>query len=366
MPKLNVAVLGACGKGGFAWIAQSIILELHNHPYFQVVAGITERASLKGEKLGRGLLKWYEEEPLPPEISNLSLLPPDGDLLRENKNVDLVISALPPQLSRKLDIRLASSGMPVISESPGLRAEPDIPLITPEINVDHLEIIDLQKRRRGWDRGFIIANPGCTYTILALALKPILNKVGIKGAVITTMQAISGAGPDAIPGMGIIDNVIPFIPQEEDKLALELPKILGEISGDRVIPAEIALSATCCRVPVLDGHTMVVSLDCEAPIRREEAINAWQNFTGAPQFMVLPSATDPVLEVVEAEDRPQPRLDRIKGHGRRVTIGRVRVGGALRNGLTFVVVGHNRYRGTFGNTILNAEMLYGKGLLHRN
>jgi aspartate-semialdehyde dehydrogenase len=365
MSKLNVAVLGACGKGGFAWIAQSIIVELFNHPYFQVVAGITERLSLQGKKLNQGLIKWYEERPLLPEISDLPLLPPDGDLLRKTKNVDLVISALPPQLSRRLDIKLASSGMPVISESPGLRAEPDIPLITPDVNADHLDIIAIQKDRRGWDRGFIVANPGCTYTILALALKPILNKVGIKGAVITSMQAISGAGPEAISGLAIIDNVVPYIPQEEDKLAIELPKILGKINDDKFIPHDIALSSTCCRVPVLDGHTMVVSIECETPINYEDAIDAWRSFVGDPQVMSLPSASDPVLDVVEAKDRPQPRLDRMVGQGRRVMIGRVRTGGALENGLTFVVVGHNRYRGTFGNTILNAELLYRKGLVRR-
>jgi aspartate-semialdehyde dehydrogenase len=177
------------------------------------------------------------------------------------------------------------------------------------------------------------------------------------------MQAISGAGPEAISGMTIIDNVVPYIPQEEDKLAIELPKLLGKINDDKFIPLDIALSSTCCRVPVLDGHTMVVSIECETPIDDEDAIDTWRSFVGDPQLMNLPSASDPAIEVIGAEDRPQPRLDRMAGQGRRVMIGRVRTGGALKNGLTFVVVGHNRYRGTFGNTILNAELLYCKGLL---
>ena len=363
MSKINVAVLGVCGRGGFAWIAQSILRELENHPYFQVTAVIAERSSLEGMKLGEGLDKWYEDRPLSSELSDLRLLPPDVEVLRANSNIGLVISALPPQLSQVLDPQLAAGGIPVISESPGLRGEPDIPLIVPEINADHLELIRAQQRGRGWDTGFIIANPGCTFTILALALKPILDIVGINGAVITTMQAISGAGPDAIAGMAIIDNIIPFIPQEEFKLELEIPKILGKIDGDKLIPAEISWSATCCRVPVLDGHTAVVALECNATISLDEAIDAWRCFSGPPQSMSFPGASNPVIEVMQDEDRPQPRLDRMNGLGRRITIGRVRINKTVKNGITFIVVGHNRYRGTYGNTILNAELLFRSGLL---
>jgi aspartate-semialdehyde dehydrogenase len=260
MHKINIAVLGLCRKDGFAWIAQSILYELHNHPFFNVVAAITDKGYLQGKSLRDGLENWYEERPFPHTFSELPILPPNGEYLRDTLGVGLVISSLPPKLSYKLDLQLAASNLPVVSESPGLRAEPDIPLITPEINANHLNIIHAQRNLRSWNHGFVISNPGCTYTILALALKPILDKAGITGAIITTMQAISGAGPEAIPGMNIIDNVIPYIPNEESKLAQELPKILGDSDGEKIIPLEIALSATCCRVPVLDGHTAVVTL----------------------------------------------------------------------------------------------------------
>ncbi|OGV95904.1 aspartate-semialdehyde dehydrogenase [Microgenomates group bacterium RBG_16_45_19] len=363
MSKINVAVLGVCGRGGFAWIAQSILHELENHPFFQVTAVITERSSREGMKLCEGLDSWYEDHPLSSELAELSLLPPDAEVLRSNSNVGLVISALPPQMSQKLDLQLAAGGMPVLSESPGLRGELDIPLITPEINADHLQLIPAQQRQRGWSKGFIVANPGCTYTILALAIKPILDRVGIDGAVITTMQAISGAGPDAIAGMAIIDNIIPYIPQEETKLETELSKILGKFDGDKILPAEITWDATCCRVPVLDGHTAVVALECKKPISIEEAIEAWNSYSGLSQSKGLPHSPNPIIEVMMDDDRPQPRLDRMNGLGRSITIGRIRENKTIRNGITFIVVGHNRLRGTYGNTILNAELLYQSGLL---
>jgi len=172
MTKTNIAILGICGRGGFAWIAQSILCELQGHPFFQVSAVISERASLEGMKVRDGLDQWYEDRPLPDEISEMSLLPPDANTLRSTSDIKLVISALPPQLSQKLDTQIAAGGIPVISESPGLRSDPDIPLLVPEINADHLEIIKTQQKRRGWDKGFIISNPGCTFTILALAMKP--------------------------------------------------------------------------------------------------------------------------------------------------------------------------------------------------
>jgi aspartate-semialdehyde dehydrogenase len=180
------------------------------------------------------------------------------------------------------------------------------------------------------------------------------------------MQAISGAGPNAIAGMDIIDNLIPYIPHEESKLILEVPKILGKIDCGKIEPARFGLSATCLRAPILDGHTAVVTLQCEKPFRLEEAKEAWSNFTCAVHSLELPSAPYPIIEVLDEKDRPQPRLDRMRGEGRRITIGRVRTSDVVSNGLTFVVVGHNRRRGTFGNTILNAELLFAKGLLHKD
>lgn len=363
MEKINVAVLGVCGRGGFAWIAQSILCELQNHPFFNVTAIISERHSNKGMKLCEGLDKWYEDRPLTSDLADLPLIQPEVINSAGDSDIRLVISALPPLLSQKIDPQIAASGIPILSESPGLRGESDIPLITPEVNAEHLQLIRAQQRNRGWDKGFIIANPGCTYTILALAIKPIIDKVGINSAVITTMQAISGAGPDAIAGMSIIDNVIPFIPQEETKLEAELSKILGKYDSDKILPAEIVWDSTCCRVPVLDGHTATVYLDCKLPISVSEAIGAWKDFSGSSQPFHLPHAPNPVINVMEEEDRPQPRLDRVRGMGRQISVGRVRSTRSFANGISFVVVGHNRSRGTYGNTVLNAELLYCSGLL---
>lgn len=251
--KSRVALLGACGTTGFTWIAQSVVCCLQDHPYFDLVAMVAEKEDQEGKSFRDCIQAWYEEHSLQDSFLDLPMLPADGHTLREEAGVHLVISALPGNLSKKLDTQLAASGMPVVSESPGLREVQNIPLITPEINADHLAIIPQQQAQNGWDRGFIVANPACTITILALPLKPIMDHFGIKRVILVTLQALSGAGPTGIPGMGIVDNLIPYIKLEEEKVTYEGKKIMGEVSGDEIKPAKFPISATCTRLPITDG-----------------------------------------------------------------------------------------------------------------
>jgi len=362
MTQHRVAILGAGGRGGFAWIAQSILCELADHPFFVPLAVLAETDPENPISFGEAGSIWYEARPLTEQVAALPFLPPNADLVR-GMGVDFVISSLPPASSRHLDMLLAEGGLPVVSESPGLRAEEDVPLVTPDINADHLALLGVQRELRGWKQGFVVANPGCTYTILALALKPILDRFGIEHAVITTMQAISGAGPYGIAGLDIIDNVIPYIPQEEEKLDHEVRKILGRFDGRRVVPVDFPMVGTCCRVPVLDGHLASVTLKCTHRVKAADAIEAWRSYTGKAQQLELPSAPHPPIQVLDGIDRPQTRLDRDAGAGRTISIGRVRDASEDRKRLSFIVVGHNRRRGTFGNTLLNAELLAQEGWL---
>jgi len=361
--KSRVAVLGACGTSGFAWIAQSVLCSLTDHPFFDVVAMVAEEKDQEGKIFGESLQGWYEERPLLASYQELPILPADGQVLRAKAGVDLVISALPGYLSQRLDTQLAASGMPVVSESPGLREVPNIPLITPEINANHLDIIPQQQAYNGWNQGFIVANPACTITILALPLKPIMDHFGIKRVILVTLQALSGAGPTGIPGMGIVDNLIPYIKLEEEKVTLEGKKIMGEVSGDEIRPAHFPISATCTRLPITDGHTGAVFVECEKPVSVEQAAAVMAEFKGVPQALNLPSAPANPILVTDLPDRPQPRLDRMADGGKAVTVGRIRLDDALPNGLKFVVTGHNRFRGTFGNTMMIAELLHQQGFL---
>jgi aspartate-semialdehyde dehydrogenase len=361
--KSRLGILGACGSSGFAWIAQSVLCSLEDHPYFEVVGMVSENQGQEGSTFGESMAGWYEERPLQEAFKELPMLLPDGKVLREQLGIDLVISALPGYLSKVLDTQLAASGMPVVSESPGLRDVPNIPLITPEINPDHLEIISEQQKSNGWERGFIVANPACTITILALPLKPLLDHFGIQRVILATMQAISGAGHAGIPGLDIIDNLIPYIKLEEEKVTTEGQKIFGNVFGGEIKNAEFPISATCTRLPITDGHTGAIFVECSQPVSVNEAASVMREFSALPQELGLPSAPVRPLIVTDRLDRPQPRLDRYTDAGRAVTVGRIRPDEALTNGIKFVVMGHNRFRGTFGNTILLAELLHKQGYL---
>ncbi len=275
------------------------------------------------------------------------------------RDIDIVFSALPSDIAADIEIALARRGFVVVSNSSPLRLEPDIPLINPEVNWEHLKLLEVQKRRRGWS-GAIIKNPNCSTAILTLSLKPVYDAYGLRKVIVTTLQAVSGAGLRGVPSMLIIDNVIPFIKGEEEKIENESRKILGELRGDEVKWAEISIAATTTRVPVLDGHLESVFVELEKSATPEDLMDVMSSFRSFPQELSLPTAPRRPIVVRHEIDRPQPRLDRLEGRGMSVVVGRVRKVPQLgETWLRYVVLGHNTIRGAAGVAVLIAE-LYAK------
>jgi aspartate-semialdehyde dehydrogenase len=272
-------------------------------------------------------------------------------------DVDIVFSALPAGVARKTEEDFAKAGYVVVSNASAHRMDPDVPLLNPEINGYHLSLIEKQRRRRKWD-GAIVTNPNCSTTVLTLPLKPILDEFGINRVIVSTMQAISGAGYPGVPSLDIIDNVIPFIDKEEEKLETETLKILGSSSS----PAAFKISASCHRVPTVDGHMEAVFVETEDKAESESVVVAMERFMGDPQRLKLPTAPEKPIVVRHEEDRPQTRLDRMEGNGMSAVVGRIREDPAFQ-GVKFVVLGHNTIRGAAGCGILNAEYLKTKKVI---
>jgi len=363
MEKKDVAILGASGATAFGWVAQTLAKRIYDgHPYFRLAALIADNPEHNGKPFKECIRRWHVEEGFPEGLANMAMVPADPKALEKAGDIKLVISALPPWLSTDLDPIFAKAGIPVVSESPGFRFDEDVPLVIPEINADHLSVLGDQKKKKGW-KGYIVSNPVCTITVIALSMKPILDAFGIKTCFIVTLQALSGAGWDGIPSMAIIDNLIPFIMKEEEKLEKEGPKILGTTKGGKVIPHPMGISTSCNRVGVMNGHTACIFVDTERPASVEEAQKAFESFKGTAQDLKLPSAPERPVIYLPQDDRPQPRLDRNWSEGMAVAVGRIRKDPVFKNGIKWVVSGHNMIRGTFGNTLLNAELLEKKGLL---
>jgi aspartate-semialdehyde dehydrogenase len=251
----------------------------------------------------------------------------------------------------------AAAGAVVVDNSSAFRREPDVPLVVPEVNPDHVELA----RRQSFSGGAILTNPNCSTIGLTLALAPLEAAFGIDSVIVTTMQALSGAGLPGVPSMRSADNIVPHIAGEEPKLETEPRKILGRLVDDGIRPADVTVSAQCNRVPVLDGHTLSVSVATRRPVTPDEAIAVWTAFEGEPQRRELPSAPRPPIVVADAADRPQARLDRDAGDGMAITIGRVRPCPVL--GLRFVTLSHNTIRGAAGGSILLAELAVARGLV---
>jgi len=338
---IKTAILGSTGIVG-----QKFTQLLLNHPWFDIsiVAGSKRSAGLKyGEAIGS---KFSCD--LPENIFELEVMP---TTLESVNDTDIIFSALPSSIAGKVEEDFAKAGYTVFSNASSHRMAEDVPILNPEVNGDHIRLIEEQKRRRGWS-GAIITNPNCTSAILSLSLKPIFEKFGIRCAIISTMQAISGAGYHGVPSIDIIDNVIPFIKNEEEKIKNETLKILGA-------PFKIAdfkISASCHRVATIDGHLLAVFLETETEASPEEIIETMDKFSGDPQELKLPSAPKKPIIVKHEEDRPQPRIDRLEGNGMSVVVGRVRKDEVLK-GIKYVVLGHNTIRGAAGCSILNAEYL---------
>jgi aspartate-semialdehyde dehydrogenase len=274
---------------------------------------------------------------------------------------DFVFSSLPSDSAREVEEKFARAGYPVVSNSAAWRMDSDVPLLIPEINPGHLALIETQRRNRGFGRGYLVTNPNCSTIILALALAPLEAEFGIESVTATTLQALSGAGYPGVASLDIADNVLPYIPQEEEKMEREVRKILGKVAGAAIDGAPLRISAQCHRVDVTDGHMVAARVKLARPAAIEDVRRVMETFSGLPQQLKLRMAPARPVLVRGEQDRPQPRLDRDAGGGMSVTVGRLFPDNVM--DFRFVVLGHNTIRGAAGAAILNAELLLAQGLL---
>jgi aspartate-semialdehyde dehydrogenase len=274
---------------------------------------------------------------------------------------DFVFSSLPTDVAKQSEENFARAGYPVISNSSPHRMGADVPLLIPEVNPEHLELIEAQRTNRGYDRGFIVTNPNCSAIAIVMALAPLHAKFGVTSCMVTTMQALSGAGYPGVPSLDATDNVIPFIGGEEEKVEAETRKILGVATGRTIVDAEMKVSAQCNRVNVTDGHMASIRVNLSRQASLDEVRETLASFRSVPQELGLPSAPGRPVIVRDELDRPQPRLDRDAGNGMSVTVGRILPDSVF--DYRFVALGHNTIRGAAGAAILNAELLVAKGYL---
>ncbi|MBV9181172.1 MAG: aspartate-semialdehyde dehydrogenase [Acidobacteria bacterium] len=346
--KIPVGILGATGIVG-----QRFIQLLEQHPWFEV-AWLAASERSEGRAYAEAV-RWRLKTPIPPAIANLSLSPaaPEGA-------PKVVFAALDAAVAGELEPRFAAAGCALISNSSALRMGKDVPLVIPEVNADHMRLIECQSSRRK-SGGFVVTNPNCSAIGLVLALAPLHRRFQIQTVMAVTMQAVSGAGYPGVASLDILGNVIPFISKEEEKMEQETRKLLGSLNGAGVVPAAFKMSAQCNRVALEDGHTESVSVQLKEQVRAEEIVAAWTEFRSIPQERNLPTAPQSPLRYVRASDRPQPRFDVEVGHGMTVTVGRLRPCGVL--DWKFTVLSHNTIRGAAGAALLNAELLKDQGYL---
>jgi aspartate-semialdehyde dehydrogenase len=346
--KTRVGILGATGAVG-----QRFVQLLADHPWFELVAlSASERSA--GRPYGESC-SWKLETPMPEQARGLVVQPTEPGLA-----CDVVFSALDAAVAGPVETAFAASGYAVLSNAKSHRMADDVPLLVPEVNPDHAALIHAQRRARGW-RGFIATNPNCSTATLVLALAPLARAFGLEAVVVTTLQAVSGAGYPGLPSLDILGNVIPFIAGEEEKIEAETRKILGTLSAGRVEPHPVVITAQATRVPVVDGHTASVFATLARDPGLDAVLAALRDYQGEPQRRQLPSAPQHPVVLAEAEDRPQPRLDLTLERGMASVVGRVRPCKVM--GYKFIVLGHNTIRGAAGAAILNAELLRAEGLL---
>lgn len=346
MRKWRVGILGATGSVG-----QCYLQLLVDHPLFEVTflaassSAPTLAEALKQRSLSPGTL--------PPHLLALPVHKIDAF---EAAACDFVFSAVDKETAARYETRYAESGIPVLSNASAHRMDPDVPLLIPEINASHLDVIPAQRRARGWSRGFIVAKPNCSLQSYLLPLYPLHAAFQVTKIFLTTLQAVSGAGTPGPSSLEMLDNLIPYIPEEEEKSEREPLKVLGSLQNGTIVPAtEIALSAHCNRVPVRDGHTACVSVAFAKKPSLEAIIAAWRGFEG----LSLPSAPARPVLYREEPDRPQPRLDRDAAGGMAVTVGRLRTCPLL--DVRFVALSHNLLRGAAKGNLLTAELLATRG-----
>lgn len=344
----TVAVLGATGTVG-----QRFLSLLAGHPWFRVTAVTTSERNA-GKRYGDAV-HWLLPGGMPDGVAELVLAPTTPDL-----DAEICLSALPTEAALEHEAPLAKAGHHVFTNASTHRMDPDVPLLLAEANPDHMRALERQRKDRGWT-GSIVANGNCTAIHLSLALAPLQRRFGIERGIVTTMQALSGASYPGVPSLDTLDNVVPYIGGEEEKVVDETRKFLGAWDGTRFVPADIALSVHCNRVTVRDGHTETVSLSLRGSPGVDEVKETMRGFRGRPQELGLPSAPARPVVVRDEPDRPQPYLDRDTERGMASVVGRVRPDPVL--GVKFVVLGHNTIRGAAGASILNAELLAAEGCL---
>lgn len=358
MERTKVVVCGATGMVG-----QIYVKMLSDHPWFELV-GVAASERSAGRQYDEAA-RWYIPGEIPDAARRMTVLPCTAEAV-VGMGATLVFSALPSDVAGPVERSLADAGMAVVADTASHRMDPDVPLIVPEVNADHLAALSVQHATA--KRGFMVTGPNCSTAGLVLSLKPLQTAFGIRRVTVVTMQALSGAGYAGIPSMAIIDNLIPFIRNEEEKIARETRKMLGSWTGDAFQPADISVSASCNRVAVLEGHTESVLVELDRSATPDEVEQVLREFQGEPQRLGLPTAPDHPIIVHAEPDRPQPRLDRLAGEperarGMAAVVGRVRGDPAFESGIKYTVLSHNTIRGAAGNAILTAELLAAKGLL---
>jgi aspartate-semialdehyde dehydrogenase len=351
---LKVAVVGATGAVG-----QEFVIALNKHKWFELtqVAASEKSAGKKYVDAIRdpnsGILRWHNREEVPEYIKDIVVSKVD-DIKPEN--FDLIFTALESDDAKVVEPRFAKS-IPVISTAAAFRYESDVPILIPGVNDNHAELLNIQRKNRGW-KGFVAPLPNCTTTGMAITLKPILDSFGIERVFMTSMQALSGAGRSpGVIALDILDNVIPYIPKEEEKVQVETKKILGHLNNSSIAPAPLKVSCTCTRVPVLDGHTESVFVETKQMVDGEEVKKEMLKFSKNVTIMGLPSAPKDYIIVHDDPTRPQPRIDRETNDGMTTVVGRLRRDTAFDNGIKYVLLSHNEKMGSAKGAVLLAELL---------
>ncbi len=348
MPTIKVAVLGATGTVG-----QRFIQLLQDHPWFEIAA-LTGSERTAGRTYGESC-RWVLDHDMPANVRDMPIQCSDAHL-----DTPLVFSALPSNVAGPIEERLAAAGHIVCSNASNHRMADNVPLLIPEVNPDHLGLIEIQRQQRRWS-GAIVTNPNCTSTPLVMVLHPLHRAFGVSKVLVVSMQALSGAGYPGVPSYDAGDNVIPYIGGEEPKVETEPRKMLGRFDGTQIKPASMIISAHCNRVPVLEGHLECISIALERQARSDELLATLRDFRGLPQELDLPSAPRTPIIVRDEPDRPQSRRDRDAGGGMATVVGRIRPCPLLV--YKFVALAHNTIRGAAGGSILNAELMVAQGII---
>jgi len=355
--KKKVAVIGVTGAVG-----QEFVLSLEDHPWFEVTQiAASERSAGKNyvdaiRDPDSEIIKWEVGGEIPEYIKGMTVKKIDEINVAE---LDLVFSAVESNAARDIETKFAKD-IPVISTSSAYRYEDDVPILIPGINDEQAELLEVQKKNRGW-KGWVAPLPNCTTTGLAITMKPLYEKYGAKKVMMTSMQAISGGGRSpGVSAMDVTDNIIPYIPKEENKVRIETKKILGKLKDGKIEPADIRVSCTCTRVPVIDGHTESVFVETEKEVDPKNAKETYEQYNKEISVAGLPSAPKDYYAVHEDPTRPQPRIERQVGGGMTTTIGRLEKEELFDHGLKYMLFSHNKKMGSAKGAVLLAEMLYKK------